>query len=206
MPQKFYERYWHAQEEELSDFKLKWPHLRPFIPLDEGKVIVDVGCGNGMVIAQMRKLNPKAKYIGLDVSETALKSAKRRLPDVDFKPIEDGEAFPLDAASVDFLFSSEVAEHVYDTKNYFAEMGRILRPGGQLLLTTPFHGLIKNLLLVLLGFDKHFNPTGPHVRFFSKKSLTACLNDAGFDVVKYGYYGRFYPVPHSIFVIAKKRV
>ena len=31
------------------------------------------------------------------------------------------------------------------------------------------------------------------------------LNRFGFEILKYGYYGRFYPIPHSIFVLAKKK-
>ena len=134
----------------------------------------------------------------------ALKSAAAILPDCKFYKIEDGENLPLENNSIDFVFSSEVIEHIYDIENAFLEISRILKPGGKLLLTTPYHGLIKNLLIVLFAFDKHFNPAGSHIRFFSKKSLFGLLNKFGFSVIKYGYYGRFYPVSHSIYVLAKK--
>ena len=202
---KFYEKYWSDNKNEyLSDFNLKWPKLKKFIPLERGVVIVDFGCGNGRVIQEMKKINPQAEYIGLDVSEMALKSAAAILPDCKFYKIEDGENLPLENNSIDFVFSSEVIEHIYDIENAFLEISRILKPGGKLLLTTPYHGLIKNLLIVLFAFDKHFNPAGPHIRFFSKKSLFGLLNKFGFSVIKYGYYGRFYPVSHSIYVLAEK--
>lgn len=153
----------------------------------------------------MKEINPQAEYIGLDISETALKSAAAILPECKFYKIEDGGNSPLENNSIDFVFSSEVIEHIYDTKNAFSEIARILKPGGQLLLTTPYHGLIKNLLIALFAFDKHFNPSGPHIRFFSKKSLSSLLQKYGFKVLKYGYYGRFYPASHSIYVLAEKK-
>ena len=202
---KFYEKYWSDNKNEyLSDFNLKWPKLKKFISLERGAVIVDFGCGNGRVIQEMKKINPQAEYIGLDVSEMALKSAAAILPDCKFYKIEDGGNLPLENNFVDFVFSSEVIEHIYDTENAFSEISRILKPGGKLLLTTPYHGLSKNLLIVLFAFDKHFNPTGPHIRFFSKKMLFNFLEKYGFKIVKYGYYGRFFPISHSIYVLAKK--
>jgi len=202
---KFYEKYWSDNKNEyLSDFNLKWPKLKKFIPLERGVVIVDFGCGNGRVIQEMKKINSQAEYIGLDVSEMALKSAAAILPDCKFYKIEDGGNLPLENNFVDFVFSSEVIEHIYDTENAFSEISRILKPGGKLLLTTPYHGLSKNLLIVLFAFDKHFNPTGLHIRFFSKKMLFNFLEKYGFKIVKYGYYGRFFPISHSIYVLAKK--
>ena len=202
-----YERYWAGRAgEELSgiDFALKWPKLRPHVPQVAGAVIVDFGCGNGQYIREMAALNPRARYIGLDVSEAALAAASAGCPRAEFHRIADGGKFALPSASADFVFSSEVIEHVYDTENAFAEVARILRPGGRLLLTTPHHGLIKNLLIVLTSFDHHFDPTGPHVRFFSKASLFACLRRAGLEPVQTDYYGRFYPLSHSIIVLAEK--
>ena len=122
----------------------------------------------------------------------------------EMKLMNPGAEFPLNDNSVDFIFSSEVIEHIYDTENAFSEIARILKPDGKLLITTPYHGLIKNLLITVLNFNKHFNPTSPHIRFFSKKSLFNLLNRFGFEILKYGYYGRFYPIPHSIFVLAEK--
>ncbi len=202
---KFYEKYWlNNKDSRLGDFNLKWPKLKKCIPLEKGMAIVDFGCGNGQIIQEMKKINPQAEYIGLDVSGTALKSAEAILPDCKFYKIEDGGKFPLNDNSADFIFSSEVIEHIYDTENAFAEISRILKPGGKLLLTTPYHGFIKNLLITLFAFNKHFNPTGAHIRFFTKKTLFGLLNKNNFKVLNYGYYGRFWPFSHSIFVLVEK--
>lgn len=199
----FYERYWSLKEGHLSDFELKWPTLIPLIPKDGG-VVVDFGCGKGEILKEIKKINFKADFIGLDVSETALENARKILPDMRFEKIVDGGSFPIEDASIDFVFSSEVIEHVYDTENAFKELSRVLKPGGKILMTTPFHGLFKNLMLVSFAFDRHFNPKGPHVRFFSKKSLLNMFTDNGFKILKYGFYGRFFPFSHSIYVFAEK--
>lgn len=168
--------------------------------------MLDFGCGAGHLIHEMRRVNPGARLIGIDVSEEALQRAKEHCPYAEFHRIDDGGTAPLHDGSVDFILSSEVIEHVYDTENMVAEIARILRPGGRLLLTTPYHGFFKNLAIVLFGFDRHFNPIGPHVRFFSKQTLTALLERHGLRVIAYDYYGRVYPLSHSMIVLAEKRL
>ena len=200
-----YERYWKdKQGQPLADFRVKWPKLAPHIPREPGAVVVDFGCGNGEIIKQMQQINDSARYIGLDVSATALEAAGAALDGVELHRIEDGGRVPLPDGAADFVFSSEVIEHIYDTENAFREMARVLRPGGRLLLTTPYHGLLKNLLILLRGFDRHFDPAGPHIRFFTKRSLFAALRNAGLQATSHGYYGRIYPLSHSIYVVAEK--
>ena len=127
------------------------------------------------------------------------------MPTGEFYKIVDGGPIPLADSSVDFVFSSEVVEHIYDTENAIREIARVLKPGGMFLITVPYHGFLKNLSIVFLGFDKHFDPTGPHIRFFSKKTLTTLLKKNGLEIENYNYYGRFFPFSHSIVAFAKKK-
>ena len=202
---QFYERYWSGKtDDKLSDFGRKWPVLAPLIPTEPGVTILDYGCGNGEIIREMRRLNPEARYLGVDVSETAIARARTRLPDATFYAVRDGERVPIEGGVIDFVFCSEVIEHVYDTEATFREFARLLRSNGRLLLTTPYHGLVKNLLLVFLAFDQHFNPTGPHIRFFSKRSLFRCLHEVGIEPQRYAYIGRFFPISMAMCVLARK--
>lgn len=203
---EFYEKYWEENTtHQRGDFDLKWPKLKNHIPREGNVAILDFGCGAGHILSEIKKLNPRAKLIGLDVSRAALDEAQKLLPEAELHKIEDGGKFPLPDNSVDFIFTSEVIEHVYDTENAAKELYRILKPGGEMLLTTPYHNFIKNLLILLSGkFDKHFDPVGPHVRFFSGKTLFGLLERQGFKIKSHGFYGRFYPISHSIYLIATK--
>jgi len=73
------------------------------------------------------------------------------------------------------IYASEVIEHALDTDGMFREFNRCLKPSGKLILTCPYHGFLKNVLVVMLNFEKHFNPVGGHIRFYSLKSLKAIL-------------------------------
>jgi len=86
---KFYENYWSGDNDQLSDFNIKWPVLKKFIPKEEGKTILDFGCGKAAVLKEMEILNPKAKYFGVDISETALKRAKNNFPSAVFYKVAD---------------------------------------------------------------------------------------------------------------------
>ena len=201
----FYDKYWKGKKgEDFSDFPIKWPKLAPFIPRQSGLTILDYGCGDGRSVEEMTKLNADASFIGLDVSEIALEAAKKRLPDLEVHHISDGGAFPLADNSVDFIYTSEVIEHVYDTRSAFEELIRVLKPGGRMVMTTPHHGFIKNLLILFWGFEKHFKPFGAHVRFFTPKSLVDSASSVGFKKVKLTTYGRFYPIPWCMVLVAEK--
>ena len=210
---KFYEFYWAQRLEsekrgddfnEQSHLRLKLSKISQYIPKERDTIIVDFGCGNGKAINEISKINPSAKYIGLDISDIAIKEASVSSPKGEFHKITDGEKVPLGESSVDFVICSEVIEHIYDVGSALSEIYRILKVNGKLLLTTPYHGFIKNLLIIFLNFENHFNPTGPHIRFFSKKSLLSCITKVGFRPLIHGYFGRFYPVPHCMFILAEK--
>jgi 2-polyprenyl-6-hydroxyphenyl methylase/3-demethylubiquinone-9 3-methyltransferase len=91
-----------------------------------------------------------------------------------------------------------------DVHGCLAEINRVLKMGGLLILTVPYHGLIKNLGIALLYFERHYNPYISHVRFYTKKSLKACLLRGGFKVVRWEGLGRYWPIWMSVFVIAEK--
>ena len=56
----------------------------------------------------------------------------------------------------------------------------MLRPGGRILVTVPYHGRVKAALVALLRFDAHFDPQGQHLRFYTRSTLAESLRAAGF--------------------------
>jgi hypothetical protein len=95
---------------------------------------------------------------------------------------------------------------VFDVRRYLAEISRVLRTGGQLLLTMPYHGLIKNLAVAAFNFERHFHVYGGHIRFFTTRSLKSALDDAGFELETTAGIGRMWPLSKSLFAAARKRV
>ena len=94
------------------------------------------------------------------------------------------DEIPLEDASVDLVWCSEVLEHVPDTAGLLSEVRRVLRTGGRLLVTTPSHDLPRRVAIALLRWEPHFDPLGQHVRFYSRRSLTRVLRTFAFEDVE----------------------
>ena len=70
------------------------------------------------------------------------------------------------------------------------------------MLTTPFHGRLKNLVVALQYFDRHFNNVdGGHIRFFTRVALRALLLRFGFTEVSFHTIGRVPALAKSMFVV-----
>ena len=81
------------------------------------------------------------------------------------------------------VVSMEVVEHVYSPRQWARGCYKALKPGGFLICSTPYHGYLKNLALSLFNkWDSHWSPLyeGGHIKFWSRKTLTKLLSDAGF--------------------------
>lgn len=104
--------------------------LRPRMYQMRGKVL-DVGCGEMPFRAY---LSPKVQYQGLDVAE-AVSFGMRDHPDIVHF---DGVNIPFPDQSWDGIICTEVLEHTVDPEALIAEMYRVLRPGGTILITVPF--------------------------------------------------------------------
>lgn len=200
---KYYERYWENQEE-LEDFHYKWPAVKKFIPKDKAIKLLDFGCGKGAFISEILKINPKLKITGADISNTAIKSLRKKINYLKFVLIKENRKLPFKKGEFDFITALDVIEHVYDTEEILKELRRILKPGGKILISVPYHGLIKNLIISLLFFEINFDPFGPHIRFFTKKSLVKCLEKTGLKPLETGYFGRFYPLSRGMYILAQK--
>src|SRR4051794_1672023 len=103
---------------------------------------------------------------------------RRNVPGADFRAMTD--AIPLEDASVDLVWCSEVLEHVPDTAGLLSEVRRVLTTGGRVLATTP----APRRLLAVVRWEQHFDPLGQHVRFYSRRSLTRTLETFAFEAVE----------------------
>ena len=150
-----------------------------------GERVLDVGCGEGWFTSALRGAG--AHPVGIDVAEEPLRRGRAREPELDLRLVGggDGEEWPFSDAEFDAVWAGEVIEHVVDTAGWLSQVRRVLRPGGALLASTPDHGWLTMLGLALFPRrrDRHFDPRSDHLRFYSRRSLTALLADFRFEEV-----------------------
>jgi hypothetical protein len=72
------------------------------------------------------------------------------------------------------------------------------------LASVPFHGLVKNLVVAATGFDRHFDPFGQHIRFFSRRTFRELFVRAGFQVRRIETMGRFWPINMGMVLVAER--
>jgi SAM-dependent methyltransferase len=107
--------------------------------LERGATVLDLGCGAGtdlLIAAQM--VGPTGRVIGIDMTESMLNRARTSAQAIGFANVElhQGlvEHLPLKDESVDIVISNGVIDLVPDKEAVFAEIDRVLRPGGRLQL------------------------------------------------------------------------
>jgi SAM-dependent methyltransferase len=204
---EFYERYWEHKRDCLADHghllaerkaKLRYA----FSALAAGVSVLDAGCGNGEISFFLVELG--YKVTGVDVSSAAVQGAKAAVPESHFAVASLEKGLPFAEGKFSAVWCSEILEHLFDVHAALAELNRVLVQNGLLVLTVPYHGLVKNLTIALICFERHYNPYVSHIRFFTRKSLSFCLGYAGFTVVLCGGIGRRWPYWMSHFVVARK--
>jgi SAM-dependent methyltransferase len=191
-------RHWSAGRGQYEDFwadapddpePWAWRRRRALLLAEArpGERVLDLGCGAGRFVAALQVAG--ARPVGVELAQAALDRARRNAPGADLRLLGDDGSLPLDHASVDLVWCSEVLEHVADTAHALLEVRRVLRPGGRLLVTVPFHGRVKGTLIALARFDAHFDPLGQHLRFYTRTSLAATLDETGFSEVRVRPWG-----------------
>ena len=129
---------------------------------------LDLGCGDGRLTSEL----DAAELTAADVSAVALTRAGQRLPGVRVVELEPDAPLPFEDGAFDLVLCAETIEHVRDVQLFLSEVRRVLRPGGELALTTPAN----------LPLGPTPDPLSPHLRFFTRSSLRRLLDEMGFEV------------------------
>lgn len=162
--------------------------VRRRLSASPGERILDVGCGPGFYCAELiEDVGPSGSVVGVDGSASMLALAERRCSGFDNVDLLEGEATALPAAdaSFDAALSVQVQEYVPDIAASLAELHRVLRPGGRLLVydvdwaTASVHAGDEDLSTrVLRAWDEHLaHPSLP-------RTLAPRLHAAGFEDVE----------------------
>lgn len=164
---------------------------------------LDIGCGNGYLTKKIS--NYFERSVGIDISKSAISQAKKNYNGkIKFyrKKISNINK------KFNFITIIEVIEHLYSPDDFLKKLSLVADNKTIILITTPYHSFIKNLMIILFGkFDNHFNPLWEHghIKFFTKKSLKELCERNNFKVKKIFYSGRVYPISKSIIFIIKKK-
>jgi SAM-dependent methyltransferase len=163
-----------------------WERLRTaalrYLPGREGLEIVDVGSGGGWLAARLEKR--RVTVTSVDLSHRNLVRIRDRYDSQGV--VGSGTQLPIASGSVDAVIASEVIEHLNEPDEAIREFVRILKPGGRVIITTPYREKIKYHLCI------HCNkptPINAHLHSFDEKRLTASFSSAGCSVILYRRIG-----------------
>jgi 2-polyprenyl-3-methyl-5-hydroxy-6-metoxy-1,4-benzoquinol methylase len=166
--------------------------LMRWIPSDRRLRILDLGSGNGSLAGRLA--NQGHDVTGVEQSESGIQIARKHFGGARFiKGSIDDLAYDAIGTEFDLVIAIEVIEHLLYPATLLNAARRSLRNGGHVILSTPYHGYLKNLALAATGkLDGHFTALwdGGHVKFFSVSTLSTLVNRTGFDGLEFQFAGR----------------
>lgn len=182
------------------------PTLARILAPGRGRSLIDLGCGNGALSAQLAALGYRTT--GVDVAVSGVNQAQRAHSSVEFSEHDLGLPLPTVLRNrFDVAVAAEVIEHLFLPRELFRRADEALRPGGRLLITTPYHGWLKNVALSATNrMDQHWNPAWDygHIKFFSRRSLTELAAECGYEVVAFHRVGRIPPLAMSMILALRQ--
>jgi SAM-dependent methyltransferase len=151
-----------------------------------GGTVLENGCGVGLYLQRLQQMGGRTVGLEFDLERAKLAAARAA-------PVANaaGEMLPFEAAAFDLVLSHEVLEHVADDRAAVAEMVRVLRPGGRLVLFCPnrgypfeTHGIFwhgryyfGNKPLVNYLPRRWRDRLAPHVRVYGRQTLEGIFMD-----------------------------
>ena len=210
----YYEEYWATGRDQYSgDNQGYAANLRGWMHAQlrdaaADAAVLEVGCGDGSFT---RRLAEHSSCVtAVDISASQIERNARAHPEISFVQHDVAQPLPFANETFDVIWCSEVLEHLFAPGFALREMHRVLAHGGKLLVTVPYHGVFKDVLIALFRWDEHFSPSNPHVRFFTRKTLSRLATSAGFAEIATTTCGMNRPlrdllVPTNILLKARKR-
>lgn len=182
--------------ENVGDMSLKRRAHKIILNLElkENDSIVDLGCGDGFYLYLLSNLPMSLKLTGFDHDKIVLNNAKKNLVNKKVKLIlGDVQKLPFRDNTLKKVILTEVLEHIADDKKALAEIFRIMKPNGVLLITVPnfrFPFLWDPLNWVLQNiFGTHISGTNffagiwaKHLRLYKKDDLEKLIKSVGFKI------------------------
>jgi 2-polyprenyl-3-methyl-5-hydroxy-6-metoxy-1,4-benzoquinol methylase len=174
------------------------------------KRLLDLGSGNGSLCRDLSRLG--FETVGVEYDSKGVEIARQHFLGITFykQGVQDDPLEVLakeNGKKFDAVISSEVIEHLYSPHLLPLYAKAVLREGGFLIVTTPYHGYLKNLALSIANkWDFHHTPLlhGGHIKFWSRRTLTKLLSENGFNVIGFYGTGRLPYLWKSFILVAQK--
>jgi SAM-dependent methyltransferase len=155
------------------------------LPIKAGHKILDIGCGAGRHTCAASRLE-KVTVIGSDISLKDVQEAQARLRQEERMGCQGGgfwatlvadiTGLPFPDGFFDMVICSEVLEHIPDQKGAVREITRVLKSGGDLVVSVP-RFLPEKICWALS--ESYHNTANGHIRIYTKKTLLALLEGSG---------------------------
>jgi 2-polyprenyl-3-methyl-5-hydroxy-6-metoxy-1,4-benzoquinol methylase len=188
-----YKDYGFHSDGPTHNFSYQLNDLLKLIDKTKNKTILDLGCGNGYLVNYLIERGYNA--YGTDASEKGIIIAKKTNADRFFEQDLSMDTLPVQLQNIPFdtIISTEVIEHLYNPEAFIDFCKQHLVQGGEIIISTPYHGYLKNLMLSIFNkWDSHMNPLwlGGHIKLWSKRTLSKALTNAGFTIIAFRGCGR----------------
>jgi len=153
-----------------------------------GKTILDIGCGQGVLGGILKDQYDSVEVHGLDISEEAIDKANDTLNEVSVFDLEKINQWPVfvKKSSYDAIVISEVLEHLFFPEKLLHQIKEITRSDTNVIITVPNILFWKNRLRILLGsfeYEKSGLMDRGHIHFFSWNSLREMVEEAGYEII-----------------------
>jgi len=183
------------------------PKVVEIVSPRKGQRLLDIGCGNGALARTFYEFGCDVSAVDVSPDGIALARVSNQHIHFSVASVYDPDFTAQTGTDFDYVVSLDVIEHLYWPSRLIEAAYRALKPGGCFIISTPYHGYLKNLALsVMNGWDRHFtaNWDGGHIKFFSHKTLSAMLHEKGFNNITFEGLGRFPSLWKSMLLTATK--
>jgi 2-polyprenyl-3-methyl-5-hydroxy-6-metoxy-1,4-benzoquinol methylase len=154
--------------------------LAELFAMSDPKSLLDVGCGEGVLIHEWAQQIAPARVVGLDLEEASIQAGweQRQADNLEYKIMDVSQkGLPFADDEFDVATAIEVLEHVPDPAQTVAEMARVA--SRWLLVSVPREPLWRGLNVARGAYLKDLGNTPGHVNHWSKKSFVKLLSQHG---------------------------
>ncbi len=149
--------------------------------------ILDIGCHDGTFLSLVKNRNNN--FYGIEASDWGVEKSRKKGIEIQQFFFDDKAGLPYEDNFFDIVVAGEIIEHIFDTDLFLAEIRRVLKHGGKLLISTPNIASLGRRFLLLFGISPLVelspNEHGSvgHIRYFTFKTLKKILEKHEFKIL-----------------------